>query len=181
MTHHALDRRPHAKNKNGRAISRPFVVSCKLIQPLAEWLVARLWRRNNLLAEGFKRGGACLRAHDRSSFPAARPEPPTGVLASGTCGTEIAVCLRTFSAAHALQILSAAIDAPPAFASARFGSRSAARCIELGSLDQRLDEVHSSSGWARKGVASLSPWRQLGLRPLPLFYCASSRRSCSEM
>jgi hypothetical protein len=35
------------------------------------------------LAEGIKRGGACLSAHNRSSFPASRPEPPTGVLASG--------------------------------------------------------------------------------------------------
>jgi hypothetical protein len=35
------------------------------------------------LADSVKRGGACLRAHDLSSFPALRTGPPTGVLASG--------------------------------------------------------------------------------------------------
>src|SRR5260370_8969282 len=42
-----------------------------------------LLEKEQPLAEAAKRGGACLFAHGRSSFPASRPRPPTGVLASG--------------------------------------------------------------------------------------------------
>src|SRR5580658_2690280 len=73
-------------------LSSKQVASSGDIQPLAEWLGPRRWRRNNLLADGAKRGGACLHAHDLSSFPAMRPEPPAGVLASGTSSTDTSLC-----------------------------------------------------------------------------------------
>jgi hypothetical protein len=69
-----------------------FIFWFGIIQPLAEWLGPRRWRRNNLLAKSVKRGGACLHAHDLSSFPETRPEPPAGVLASGTGSTDFSLC-----------------------------------------------------------------------------------------
>src|SRR5271155_109168 len=84
----------HRYVKTRKAGEKPAVLHCicKIIQPLAEWPSPHPQRRNNLLAKWAKRGGACLHAHDLSSFPATRPEPPTGVLASGTSSTDFSLC-----------------------------------------------------------------------------------------
>ena len=84
-----------------------FAFSFDSIQPLAGWPGPHLWRRNNLLAKWGKRGGACLHAHDLSSFPATRPESPTGVLASGTGSTDFSLCnLLVRSICNFFQVLS---------------------------------------------------------------------------
>jgi hypothetical protein len=59
-------------------------------------------REKQPLAEGIKRGGACLSAHNRSSFQRHVPSHPQGFWLAETGGTVIAGCAQIFSKRHGL-------------------------------------------------------------------------------